>query len=87
MFAVPGAVGNPLSRGCHALLRQGAKLIESVADLAEELPVLRAALAHTVDSPPATAGGSAAWTVPPASCSISVGGRLAASTTSRCVVD
>ncbi len=37
VFAVPGAVGNPLARGCHALLRDGAKLVESVADILEEI--------------------------------------------------
>lgn len=41
VFAVPGNVGNPLSRGCHALLRQGAKLTESIADIIEEIPALQ----------------------------------------------
>lgn len=40
VFAVPGSVLNPLSRGCHALLRQGATLVESAADVLTELPVL-----------------------------------------------
>ena len=30
----------PLARGCHALLREGAKLVESVTDILEELPPL-----------------------------------------------
>jgi len=37
VFAVPGSIHNPLARGCHALLRQGAKLVESTEDVLEEL--------------------------------------------------
>ena len=39
VFAIPGSVHSVLSRGCHALLRQGAKLVESAADVLEELPI------------------------------------------------
>ena len=38
VFAVPGSVDSVLSRGCHALIREGAKLVETVADVLEELP-------------------------------------------------
>ena len=37
VFAIPGSIHSPQSRGCHALLRQGAKLVESVTDILEEL--------------------------------------------------
>jgi DNA processing protein len=37
LFAVPGSVHNPLSRGCHELIRQGAKLTESASDILSEL--------------------------------------------------
>jgi len=37
LFAVPGSIHNPLSRGCHELIRQGAKLTETVADILSEL--------------------------------------------------
>jgi DNA processing protein len=38
IFAIPGSIQNPLSRGCHQLLQQGAKLIQSPQDILEELP-------------------------------------------------
>jgi len=37
VFALPGAVTNPLSRGCHQLIKEGANLIESAADIVELL--------------------------------------------------
>jgi DNA processing protein len=37
VFAIPGSIHNPMARGCHALIRQGAKLVDSVQDLLEEL--------------------------------------------------
>lgn len=37
VFAIPGSIHNPLARGCHDLLRQGAKLVEEANDIIEEL--------------------------------------------------
>lgn len=37
VFAIPGSIHAPLSRGCHALIRQGAKLVEQGSDIEEEL--------------------------------------------------
>lgn len=37
VFAIPGSIHSPQSRGCHKLLKQGAKLVESVQDVLDEL--------------------------------------------------
>jgi DNA processing protein len=39
VFAIPGSIHNPLARGCHQLLRQGAKLVETAADILSELKI------------------------------------------------
>lgn len=60
VFAVPGSINNPLARGCHSLLRDGAKLVETVTDILEELPALRTAIdvRPTVAADPPCAGGT-----------------------------
>jgi DNA processing protein len=37
VFAIPGSIHSPLARGCHRLIRDGAKLVESAQDVLEEL--------------------------------------------------
>ncbi len=50
VFAIPGSIHAPQSRGCHALLRQGAKLVETAQDVLEELPA-HTTLAATTAAP------------------------------------
>jgi DNA processing protein len=44
VFAIPGSIHNPMARGCHALIRQGAKLVETAADIFSELGSLAGSL-------------------------------------------
>jgi DNA processing protein len=53
VFAIPGSIHSPQSRGCHVLLREGAKLVESAQDVLEELRLA-----------PAVRPGAPAATVP-----------------------
>ena len=47
VFALPGSIHAPLARGCHALIRQGAKLVETAAHVLEELgPLARVSLSE-----------------------------------------
>jgi DNA processing protein len=62
VFAIPGSIHSPQARGCHRLIREGAKLVETAAHVEEELrPVLGAALPSasglTAVEAPATAAG------------------------------
>ncbi|MDB5968266.1 MAG: dprA [Hydrocarboniphaga sp.] len=65
VFAIPGSIHNPLARGCHQLLRQGARLVETVDDIVEELSgVLAAALSEALADPGAAAADTSASTKP-----------------------
>jgi DNA processing protein len=57
VFAIPGSIHNPLARGCHELLREGAKLVETAADVLSELkiPFTKQDLTEPADGSPAAA--------------------------------
>ena len=51
VFAIPGSIHNPLARGCHQLIRQGAKLVETADDIVAELaPLVSHVLQNTLES-------------------------------------
>jgi len=60
VFAMPGSIHSPLAKGCHQLLRQGAKLVETAQDVLEELGTLfnlTAELLYKQDNQLRTLGG------------------------------
>jgi DNA processing protein len=48
VFAIPGSIHSPMSKGCHELIRQGAKLVDSVQDILSELGSIAATLIPSV---------------------------------------
>jgi len=49
VFAMPGSIHNPTARGCHQLIRSGAKLVETAGDIIEELSGLLGELSQFVE--------------------------------------
>jgi len=60
VFALPGSIHNPLAKGCHRLIRDGARLVECVADILQELAPLAGELAGRLRGELAAAPAAAA---------------------------
>ena len=50
VFALPGSIHSPQARGCHALIKEGAKLVEGVTDILDELRLDGATLDFLIDA-------------------------------------
>jgi DNA processing protein len=50
VFAIPGSIHSPLAKGCHRLIRDGAKLVESAQDILEEIGIAQRASADATEN-------------------------------------
>lgn len=58
VFALPGSIHNPLARGCHRLIREGARLVETAGEILDELRPMAARLAERLRATLAAAGAA-----------------------------
>ena len=50
VFAIPGSIHSPFARGCHKLIREGAKLVETAQDVLGELGLATSTKADAIDA-------------------------------------
>lgn len=53
IFAIPGSIHSPMAKGCHQLIKQGAKLVDCIQDITEELK-LQPQINVTLSAPPSS---------------------------------
>ena len=58
VLAIPGSIHNPMARGCHQLIRQGARLVEQASDIVQELAPQLGPFLTTVGGDPGPPPGS-----------------------------
>jgi DNA processing protein len=59
VFALPGSIHNPMSKGCHRLIRDGARLVETAAEIMQELAAMAGSLAVELEQQLDSANGAA----------------------------
>ena len=59
VFAIPGSIHSPQSRGCHYLIKQGAKLVETAQDVMDELRIPLSCITPTAQAEDEPAGADA----------------------------
>ncbi len=51
VFAIPGSIHSPMSKGCHQLIKQGAKLVDCIQDITDELKITPVSIAQQTTAP------------------------------------
>jgi DNA processing protein len=51
VFAIPGSIHSPMSKGCHQLIKQGAKLVDCIQDITDELEIMAVSITQQTNVP------------------------------------